>query len=332
VLSQEAPAATITDQLVELTGAKGYALPLLAADELKKRQLSERQLQRLTMIAHEIPFNSLLGCIQVPGHTEYEDRTGEPAWTVVAHAMTTGRLTVEQVAWLVGELRFSDRYAASPADSATHMLEKIGEPAVNALIAEMRRKDPKSQHMAARTLAKIASPVARQALEEWSLDGVANSTDPLVWPYAAMWLAQLQSGRAFPVIEQSLWKHIEEHGTYALVLALTRLDAQRAKKTLSRVVTEYKPDDRQGKCVEAYVQSAVALTKLQDAGGFEALQSAVTSPLAELRMSIAQMMFVLGEQGRSILQQLADDRDAKVAQVARLQLQELDRRKATTTP
>lgn len=332
MLTRRSPAVEITDQLVELTGAKGYALPMLAADELKKRTLNQRQLQRLTVIAHEIPFNSLLGCVRISGQPKYKDRTGEPAWIVLAHAKAHGKPLREQVAWLVGELRYSDQYGASPAASASLLLKKIGAPAVPALIGEMRRKDRKSQHMAALALTYIGSRAGNAALEEWCLDGLANSDDPLVWPSAATWLAELQSKRAFPVVERALFTHIEDHGTYALVAALPELDPVRGRETLAKVLADYRPDRGHEKCVQAYVHSAVALAKLHDPRGMETLRYAVASPLDELRLQTTQMLFVLGEEGRPLLQQLISDPDERVARSARFSLEDLDRRLRSTKP
>lgn len=323
VLSEGTP-EEITAKLMGLLLSERWGLAHLAAEELRERELDEAQINHLEHIVALVPFRPLAydRVLDYPG----AGVSGSHAWEVLAEAKLRGRPVAEQIAWLMGELRYARPFRTSRSDAAADRLGKIGAPAVPALARALRRDNSNAQVWAARTLMGIATEEAKTAVEEWGIGVLEATDDELIWGAAAQWLGKLKCQKAHDPLVRMLWAHLDQPRTWQILDALADLGDPRTRAVLGRLLEEHQPDEQHPERVRTYARAAQALVELGDPRGEEALLEAANSPLASLRREAAFAIYAsLRERGRDVLVKLAADEDEAVAGYAKYWLGELDR-------
>lgn len=322
LVAEGAPAEETTNKLMELLLSERYGVAYWAAEELKKRELNERQINHLGNIVHFVPFRGQ-GSVRVVYYPGF-DVSSAHAWEVLAEAKLRRLSLDEQIGWLLSELRYARPFGPSRSDAAANRLEKIGPPAVPALVRKLQRGNSNSQVWASRTLMQIGTSEATSAVEEWSLGILEATDDALIWGAAAGRLGKLKSPKAYDGLVRMLWTHLDESGTWKLIDALADIGDPRARGPLAKILSEHKPNEEHKERVRTYVRAATALVKLGDERGEQALREAAKSPLAELRREVASAVYAsLKENGQDILEDLALDQNEAVARAGKSALKRL---------
>jgi hypothetical protein len=324
VLAQEKPEEQITDDLIDLLLSEDWHDPGLAAEELKKRELNQNHVGRLRTIVHEVPFNRQgdVRSLNWPG----ADVCSLFAWLVLAEVELRGKSVEEQVAWLIPELRYCRPFASSRSNAAANRLEKLGQPAVPALVRALTREGSNAQLWSVRTLSSIATDEAKAAIESWGLANLETTDDGLIWGTAANYLGSIKSQAAYEPLVRTLRAHLDEPSIYSVVHALEQIGDPRAPEVFAEVLAQHKPDADHLERIEPYLWAAAALAKTGDERGLAALREAAESPLVELRRHVPFAAYtVKTAQARQILERLTSDQDQRVASQAKSWLEELDR-------
>jgi len=207
-LAQEKPAEEVTYDLIEMLLSEDLFVPRFAAEALKERELSERQMIHLSNIVWMVPFGRDEGCIRILQWTG-SDVCSKYAWDVLAHHTLRDLPAEAQVQWLIGQMRTVGASPQRVAWAASSRASKLGAVAVPALIRALEREGTLAQQAAGGALMDIGTTEAQTAVAGWSIHTLEAYDNPLLWQQAALWLGRLGSAAAFEPLERVLWAHLE---------------------------------------------------------------------------------------------------------------------------
>lgn len=332
VVAQQAAPDKVTGDLVELLTDADWTVARLAQQGLQGRPLNGRHVQRLERIVASFPFrNPRPGPMATDVTPRY--RSSSFAWKVLADEYARTRSVAEQVAWLIPQLQRDQPFGWCQADEAAQRLQKLGAPAVPALVTALQTGNGYTQLWVARTLRSLPSPEGNRAVVAWAIPRLRD-TEYLYWFTAAYTLGELGEASAFEPMVAALWQHVDDysrdprggvhgHG-WAIISALPKVGGRRAIAPLRQMLTDYPPDARHRHRAEGYAWAAAELARLGDPLGRRTLEEAATSDLADQRRSAAMLaQRALGAEARPLLQRLAQDKDKSVCGMAEMELQTL---------
>lgn len=300
---------------------------LAAADALKKRHINAEQMRRLEEIVAKYPYCDQFSDVRGPG---WGGISGKHAWDVLAAAKQRSLSQQGFIDWLISEFPHCRPFRPSRSESATTLLEKMGNPAEGALLRVLREGNDNAQLWAAgRALRRIHTPKARVALESWALRVLEKTSDDLALTCAAGCLAELKSRRAYGPLVRMMWSRLDSLSSRVLLGVAGTLGGKRAIPELRRVLVRREHVEPCAQCYDPFVVAAGTLVTLGDKEGRVALERAAKSKFWQRRRDSAQeIAFRLRRAGVPVLERLAKDKDARVARSAEFNLTEVRRRTA----